>query len=67
MSTKFGSWKADALVITERKKARCLQWKVDSYHRLSEKAQKLEMSSTSGQRKAGRAKTGELAENLCKK
>lgn len=59
-------WKLESRCTSDdRKKARCSQWKeTDSYHRLSEKAQKLEVPSTSGQRRVGRAKTGELVESL---
>lgn len=61
----FGSWTADALVInnfTERKKPSA-QKQADFYHRISEKAQKLEASSTSAERGVGGAKR-ELVESL---
>lgn len=63
----FGSWTADALVITSQKgKPNACSGKkqADFYHRISEKAQKLEASSMSGERGVGGAKR-ELAESLC--
>ena len=51
---------------TERKKPNAYSGKkqADFYHRISEKAQKLEASSTSAQRGVGGAKR-ELVESLC--
>lgn len=51
---------------TERKKPNACSGKkqADFYHRISEKAQKLEASSTSGERGVGGAKR-ELVESLC--